>query len=70
MVVRNEIKAVIAREGLAMSEVVELLALKHGWSKSISNFSGKLLRGTIRYSEVLELADALGYEIKWVKTNP
>ncbi len=69
MVVRNEIKAVIAREGLAMSDVVELLALKYGWSKSISNFSGKLIRGTIRYSEVLELADALGYEIRWVKSN-
>lgn len=67
MNVRNEIKAVIAAEGLSMQETVELLSKKHGWSRSISNFSGKLLRGTIRYSEVRELADALGYEIRWIK---
>ena len=67
MNVRNEIKAVIAAEGLSMQETVELLSKKHGGSRSISNFSGKLLRGTIRYSEVRELADALGYEIRWIK---
>lgn len=67
MNVRNEIKAVITAEGLSMQETVELLSKKHGWSRSISNFSGKLLRGTIKYSEVRELADALGYEIRWIK---
>ena len=42
MDIRNEIKAAIVREGLSMHEVVERLAVTHGWSRSISNFSGKL----------------------------
>ena len=67
MNIRNEVKAAIVREGLSMHEVVERLAVTHGWSRSISNFSGKLQRGTIRYSEVIELADVLGYDIAWVK---
>lgn len=67
MDVRNEIKAVIVREGLSMHELVDYLAITHGWSRSISNFSGKLQRGTIRYSEVKDIAEALGYEIMWVK---
>ena len=67
MDIRNEIKAAIVREGLSMHEVVERLAVTHGWSRSISNFSGKLQRGTIRYGEVIELADVLGYDTVWTK---
>ena len=33
------------------------------WSDSDSNFSAKLSDQTLRYREVLELADVLGYEI-------
>ena len=67
MDVRNEIKSQIVREGLSMNEVVEQLAVAYGWSKSLSNFSGKLQRGTIRYLEVVQLADVLGYDIVWKK---
>ncbi|MCD8189344.1 MAG: LLM class flavin-dependent oxidoreductase [Clostridiales bacterium] len=48
-----------------MQEVVEKLADEYGWSPSVSNFSGKLSRGSLRYLEAVELADALGYEIVW-----
>ena len=40
---------------------------KKGWSSSLSNFSDKLRRETIRYREVKELAELLGYEIVWKK---
>ena len=30
----------------------------------MSNFTGKLSRGSLRYTEALELADALGYDIE------
>ncbi|MCD7770075.1 MAG: LLM class flavin-dependent oxidoreductase [Oscillospiraceae bacterium] len=50
-----------------MQEVVEKLADEYGWSRSVSNFSGKLSRGSLRYLEAVELADALGYEIVWQK---
>ena len=67
MTVRNEIKAQIVRAGYTMQEVVDLLHDEYGWSDSVSNLSAKLQRESIRYKEILELADALGYEIVWQK---
>ena len=67
MNVRNEIKAQIIRTGMTMQEVVDLLADEYGWSDSVSNLSAKLQRESIRYKEVVELADVLGYGIVWQK---
>lgn len=64
---RNEIKSYIVREGMTMTELVEKLAEQYGWSASVPNLSGKLRRGSLRYHEAVELADALGYEIVWRK---
>ena len=67
MNVRNEIKAQIIRTGMTMQEVVDLLSQEYGWSSSVSNLSAKLQRESIRYKEVLELADVLGYDLIWQK---
>lgn len=67
MDVRAEIKSYIVREGLTIRKVLEKLREKKGWSSSLSNFSDKLRRETIRYREVKELAELLGYEIVWKK---
>lgn len=65
--VRDEIKAQIVRAGLTMQDVVDKLAEGYGWSDSVSNLSAKLQRESIRYKEVIELADVLGYDIVWQK---
>ena len=65
--VRNEIKAQIVRAGFTMQEVVDRLAEDYDWSDSVSNLSAKLQRESIRYKEVIELADVLGYDIVWQK---
>ena len=65
--IRNEIKAQIIRAGYTMQEVVDLLHDEYGWSDSVSNLSGKLQRGSLRYREAVELADVLGYDIVWQK---
>ena len=67
MKIRDEIKAYIVREGMTMSEVVERLSEEYGWSESVPNLSGKLRRGSLRYSEAKELADVLGYDLVWQK---
>ena len=67
MNVRNEIKAQIIRAGFTMQEVVDLLLDEYGWSDSVSNLSAKLQRESIRYKEVMELAEVLGFEIVWRK---
>ena len=47
--------------------MLERLHDDYGWSDSISNLSAKLQRESIRYREVIELADVLGYDIVWQK---
>ena len=64
---RNEIKSYIIRAGMTMTEVVDYLADEYDWSASVPNLSGKLRRGSLRYGEAVELADALGYDIVWKK---
>lgn len=67
MNIRNEIKAQIIRAGFTMQELVDRLADEYDWSDSVSNLSAKLQRESIRYKEVVELADVLGYDIVWQK---
>ena len=57
---RNEIRAYIVRRGMTMQEVVDLLSNEYGWSGSASNLSNKLQRESLRYTEAVQLADALG----------
>ena len=64
---RNEIKSYIVRNGCTMQEVVDLLADEYGWSDSVSNLSNKLQRESLRYTEAVQLAEVLGYEIVWKK---
>ena len=58
---RNEIKSYIVQKGITTSELVDKLADEYGWSSSVPNLSGKLLRDSLRYHETMKLADALGY---------
>lgn len=64
---RNEIKAYIVRQGCTMQEVVDLLSDEYGWSDSVSNLSNKLQRESLRYTEAMQLAAVLGYELVWQK---
>ena len=65
--VRNFVKARILEAGYTMSEVVDVLSSDYGWSDSLSNFSAKLRRGSLRYAEAVKIADILGYDIVWQK---
>ena len=65
--IRNEIKAQIVRAGYTMQEVVDLLADEYGWSDSISNFSNKLSRDSLRCREAIQIADVMGYDLIWQK---
>ena len=50
-----------------MQELVDRLHEEYGWSDSVSNLSAKFQRESIRYKEVVELADVLGYDLIWQK---
>ena len=64
---RNEIKSYIVHQGMTMQEVVDMLSDEYGWSDSVSNLSNKLQRESLRYTEAVQLADVLGFEIVWRK---
>lgn len=69
MSIKNLIKGVIVSEGTTMEKVLCKLSSEFNWSDSISNFSRKLTKETLRYSEANEIAHVLGYEIIWVKSK-
>ena len=53
MNIKNQIKAQIMFAGFTMAEVVDALSTEYGWSDSLSNFSSKLSRESLRYKEAL-----------------
>ena len=64
--VKCDIQSHIIAAGYTQKEAVEACAAKFdNWSPSDSNFSNKLDKQTLRYREVLQLAEILGYEIAW-----
>ena len=48
MNIKNQIKAQIMFAGFTMAEVVDALSTEYGWSDSLSNFSAKLSRESLR----------------------
>ena len=63
--VKCDIQSHIIAAGYTQKEAVEACSTEFGWSDSDSNFSNKLEKQTLRYAEVLQLAEVLGYEIVW-----
>ena len=57
--VKCDIQSHIIGAGFSQKEVVEVCATEYGWSDSDSNFSNKLDKQTLRYKEVLQLAEML-----------
>jgi hypothetical protein len=64
---KDEIKSLIVKNGMSMSEVIKELNKKYSHDYSLQNFSNKLSRGSIKYKEVEEILDILGYNIAWNK---
>lgn len=65
MSIKDEIKSIIIKTGRTMSDVVNTLNEKHGRKDTVQNLSNKLTRETLRYKEAQEIAEAIGYEIRW-----
>lgn len=67
MSLKDEIKSLIVKNGMSMSDAIRELNQKYSRDYSLQNFSNKLSRGTIKYKEVEEILDILGYDIAWIK---
>ena len=62
----HEVKGYIIANGMTLTCMAAQLAEKYGRS-CMQNLSGKLRRGTFSYTEAVEIADILGYDIVWKK---
>lgn len=67
MTVKTDVKSMIVQSGWTMSAIIDALNQKYNRKDTVQNLSNKLTRGTLRYSEALEIAEVIGYEIKWNK---
>lgn len=65
---RGYIKLMLTNECLTQKALVELLTKKTGKNHRPDSFSQKLINDTISFREVAQIADILGYEIKFVKS--
>ncbi|MBS5860587.1 helix-turn-helix domain-containing protein [bacterium] len=61
MSARGEIKSILAKENITMTDLAKKIPT------SVNNLSNKLRNNTIKYEEVRQIADILGYDIQFVK---
>ncbi|AHN22024.1 MULTISPECIES: hypothetical protein [Lysinibacillus] len=68
-IIKNEIKGYISSSGWTLTEIVNKMNenLPDDKKTTVQNISNKLTRGTIKYSEVKEIADIIGMNIEWNK---
>ena len=66
--IKNEVKSILAKKGMTMTAVVELINNNRDTANktSVQNLNNKLTRESIKYTEMVELADVLGFDIKWI----
>lgn len=67
MSLKEDLKSVIIKNGWTITAMVHELNKRHGKNTTIQNFSSRLSRGNLKYTEVEEILEILGYEIKWTK---
>ena len=69
--IKNEIKGYISSSGWTITEIVNKMNenLPDDKNTTVQNISNKLTRGTIKYSEVKEIADILPCAENTVKTR-
>ncbi|MCD3254356.1 LLM class flavin-dependent oxidoreductase [Clostridium botulinum] len=67
MSIKNDIKSLIIKEGFTITQVAQKINEKNNTEYSVQNLVKKINNETIRYSEVLEIAEIIGYKIEWIK---
>lgn len=67
MPLKDDLKALIIKSGWTMTQVVEELNKRYNRNTSVQNFSAKLKRESLKYTEVVEILEIIGYKISWTK---
>lgn len=67
MSLKNNLKAIITKQGFTMSQVNDELNRRHGTNLSFQNFSNRFRKESFSYAEVEEILDVIGYRVEWVE---
>lgn len=67
MGIYEEIKYLLAKEKVTLTSVAQTLQNRNYEKLTLSNLSRKIKKHTIKFEEVREIADILGYNIKFEK---
>ncbi|MBO6087408.1 LLM class flavin-dependent oxidoreductase [bacterium] len=67
MGIYEEIKYLLAKEKVTLTSISQILQKRSYEKLTLSNLSRKIKKQTIKFEEVREIADILGYNIKFEK---
>lgn len=65
MKLKDEIKAYIVSSGWSITDLNKELNKLNNTEYTVQNLSSKIRKGSLKYSEVLQIAEIIGYEIEW-----
>ncbi len=63
--IREELKMLLASRAITVKKMAEMLTEKRGKYLSTSTLSSQINRRLIKFEEVREIADLLGYKIEF-----
>ena len=63
--IRYEIRSYMVAKGQTYKSLANLLKNKFGESVTAQSLNNKLTRGSLRYIDAKQIADVLGYKIRW-----
>ncbi|WP_236877327.1 LLM class flavin-dependent oxidoreductase [Clostridioides difficile] len=67
---RKEIKLYLINADRTLASVVDEMNKRHPDKLTTpQNINNKIARGTLKYEEAKEIADIIGYKIKWIKKD-
>ena len=64
--IRRLVKDFLSEQNTSVYKLAQMLEKTYGRSGSVSNLLNKLSRATFKISELMDIADLFGYEIKFV----
>ena len=67
MSVREDLKILLVKENLTLAKLAEIASAKTNKKILADSISHKLARSSMKYDELKELVEAMGYKIKFEK---
>ena len=67
MSVREDIKAILAKSNVTIKYVASKISEIKGKNITADNLSQKMRKGTLRYDDVVLIANILGYDVQFLK---